>query len=84
MFNGQTITTLTNGGTIKGGAGGAIATAGKIGGAGGTGVSSAGMITTLTNTMMITGGAGGGSVGSATIGGPAALAYRPAAAQSAP
>ena len=50
------ITTLTNAGMINGGGGGAGFTAG----AGGAGVSNAGMITTsLTNNGMISGGDGG-------------------------
>ncbi len=53
-----TITTLTNAGTIAGGAGGSAILIG-VGGAGGAGVSNSGAIAALTNSGVIEGGKGG-------------------------
>ena len=84
VFSGQPIMTLTNGGMITGGAGGIADAMGTAGGAGGTAILSGGNITTLTNNAMIIGGEGGASQMSAEPAAPAAWAFWPAAAQSAP
>ena len=61
--NSGAITTLTNGGAISGGNGGAgNFFIGVVGGAGGAGVSNSGMITTLTNSGAISGGNGGAGI----------------------
>ena len=64
VANSATIGTLTNQGTIVGGAGGRSVT----GGAGGTGVSNSRTITTLTNSGAITGGAGAEDGGEGGVG----------------
>ena len=55
VSNAGTLTTLTNGGTIRGGKGGS----GVSGGAGGAGLWNSGTIATLSNSGTIRGGAGG-------------------------
>ena len=61
MLNAGTITTLTNSGTISGGAGGPPSHFHGAGGVGGAGVANSGTITTLTNSGTIGGGSGGSS-----------------------
>ena len=58
MSNAGTITTLTNGGTIRGG-GGVAGKLGGAGGAGGAGVANSVGIATLANSGAISGGSGG-------------------------
>jgi hypothetical protein len=59
VSNGQTISTLSNGGTIGGGAGGNSPTPLFGPGRGGVGVSNSGVISTLANSGKISGGTGG-------------------------
>jgi hypothetical protein len=66
LTNAGKIGTLTNSGTLKGGAGGAGQTHGGLGGAG---VANSNTISTLTNSGMVYGGAGGVGSGASGVGG---------------
>jgi hypothetical protein len=69
VSNRQTIATLTNGGTISGGAGGGASSSFILPPSGGAGVSNHGTITSFTNNATIRGGVGGSAGTIARIGG---------------